>query len=63
MRRFEEIMNKPTVDTKALETWAKSQKRKAIRDRFDLDEEDADMCYLYLKSEHIVGSMGYVRGI
>ena len=56
-------MNKPTVDTKALETWAKSQKRKAIRDRFDLDEEDADMCYLYLKSEHIVGSMGYVRGI
>ena len=59
-------MNQPIVDTKALETWAKSQKRitnKVIRDRFELDEEEADICYLYLKSEDIVGSMGYVRGV
>ena len=56
-------MNKPMVDTKELETWAKSQKRitnGALRKRFDLGEEEADVCYSYLKSGGIVGSMGYV---
>ena len=56
-------MNRAMVDIKELETWAKSQKRitnRALREHFDLDEEEADACYSYLKAGGIVGSMGYV---
>ena len=46
-----------------LEYWAKAQKRvtnKCIRDRFDVDEEQADEYYQYLKQIGIVGRMGMV---
>ena len=46
-----------------LEHWAKAQKRvtnKHIRDRFDVDEEQADEYYQYLKQIGIVGRMGIV---
>ena len=46
-----------------LEHWAKAQKRvtnKHIRDRFDVDEEQADEYYQYLKQIGIVGRMWMV---
>ena len=46
-----------------LEHWAKAQKRvtnKYIRDRFDVDEEQADEYYQYLKQIGIVGRMWMV---
>lgn len=46
-----------------LECWAKQQKRvtnKYIRERFDVDEEQADEYYQYLKMIGIVGRMGHV---
>lgn len=52
-----------TLRSKELEEWAKQQKRvtnKYIRDRFDVDEETADLYYSYLKSAGIVGHMGHV---
>lgn len=46
-----------------LEQWAKGRTRitnKLIRDRFDVDEEQADGYYQYLKQIGIIGRMGYV---
>lgn len=46
-----------------LEHWAKAQKRvtnKHIRDRFEVDEEQADEYYQYLKQIGVVGCMGMV---
>ena len=46
-----------------LEHWAKAQKRvtnKHIRDRFGVDEEQADEYYQYLKQISIIGRMGMV---
>lgn len=58
------MANKPMVDTAEAEAWTKSQKRvtnKAIRERFDLDEDEADTVYLYLRTAGIVGRMGHVN--
>ena len=52
------------VDTEEVEAWAKAQKRvtnRAIRMRFDLNEDAADMVYSYLRTGGIIGSMGYVK--
>ena len=46
-----------------LEEWAKAQKcvtNKHIRDRFGVDEEQADEYYQYLKQIGIIGRMGMV---
>ena len=51
-------------DVNEVEAWAKSQKRvtnKEIRKRFDLEYEDADTVYSFLKSVGVIGSMGYVQ--
>ena len=51
-------------DVNEVEAWAKSQKRvtnKGIRERFDLEYEDADTVYSFLKSVGVIGSMGYVQ--
>ncbi len=53
----------PVIKVKDLRAWAVSRNRitnKALRDRFDITEEQADSVYAYLKSVGIVGSMGYV---
>lgn len=53
----------PVIEVKDLRAWAVSRKRitnKALRERFDITEEQADSVYAYLKSVGIVGSMGYV---
>ena len=52
------------MSSEELEQWAKEQKRvtnKYIRDRFDVDEEQADEYYQYLKNIGIVGHMGHVN--
>ena len=57
-------MTKLMVDTAEVEAWAKTQKRitnRMIRMRFDLNEEDADIVYSYLRTGGIIGSMGYVK--
>ena len=56
-------MAKPMVDTAAVEAWAITQKRVtngAIRKHFNLDEDEADVVYTYLKTSGIVGRMGKV---
>lgn len=53
----------PVIEVKDLRAWAVSRNRitnKALRERFDITEEQADSVYAYLKSVGIVGSMGYV---
>lgn len=57
-------MAKPIVDTKEVEAWATTQKRvtnKMLRSRFNLDEDEADTVYFYLKTGGVIGSMGYVK--
>jgi bacterioferritin (cytochrome b1) len=44
--------------------WARTQKRvtnKILRDRFDIDEDEADEIYKQLKEAGIIGYGGYVQ--
>lgn len=44
--------------------WAQSKKRitnKMIRDKFDVDESEADAIYNFFKKSGVVGKMGYVN--
>lgn len=44
--------------------WALTQKRvtnKSLRDRFDIDEDEADEIYKKLKEAGIIGCGGYVE--
>lgn len=63
-KRFAEIEGCCNMNrSDELEHWAKAQKRvtnKHIRNRFDVDEEQADEYYQYLKQIGIVGRMGMV---
>ena len=58
-------MNMAMVDIKELETWAKSQKRitnRALRERFDLDEEEADVCLQLSEDWRHCGLNGICNG-
>lgn len=61
MKNMDEFLSISSV-----KRWAKAQKRvtnKILRDRFDIDEEEADEIYEELKAAGVIMAGGYVQEV